>query len=143
MGWRRSCADVDPWLRYFGSADAGLAQTSTCAASIEGDFFVFAHRGHGSNSYGLGLVARIGALMVDQQIGWGRGYMNAHKGRRCVPNGGCLGEVGDERVVGGSAGDRLEFLGEGCRGGDVVDLLDCRVRCGSVTARPEMPALGA
>jgi hypothetical protein len=32
---------------------------------------LFGHRGYGINSYGLGLVARLGAVMVAQQFGWG------------------------------------------------------------------------
>jgi hypothetical protein len=73
----RSHADVDPWWCYFGSGDVGGAMTDTTANDINGDFFVFAHRGQGINSFGLGLVARVGSLLIDPQIGWGGGDMNA------------------------------------------------------------------
>ena len=41
------------------------------------DLFLFGQRGHGANSYGLGLVARYGPVAVIQQTGWGGVYMDA------------------------------------------------------------------
>lgn len=40
------------------------------------DFMVFAHAGHGINSYAMGLVARLGNITVFQQSHWGGAYMN-------------------------------------------------------------------
>ncbi|NBU32265.1 MAG: hypothetical protein EBS36_03735 [Actinobacteria bacterium] len=40
------------------------------------DFMVFAHAGHGLNSYAMGLVARIGCFTIFQQSNWGGVYQN-------------------------------------------------------------------
>lgn len=71
----RSHPEVDPWWAYFG-AGRGLAEDIPLDA-VDGDFFLFAHRGHGVNSHAVGLVARIGALVIDQQELWGGGYLDS------------------------------------------------------------------
>ena len=40
------------------------------------DFWMFGHRGHGSNSYGMGLISKIGNVLIAQQHGWGGVYMD-------------------------------------------------------------------
>jgi hypothetical protein len=40
------------------------------------DFMVFAHAGHGINSYAMGLIARLGNITVFQQSHWGGAYQN-------------------------------------------------------------------
>lgn len=72
----RSHTDVDPWWCYFGAGE-GIGPESTRLDTVEGDFFLFAHRGHGANSFGLGLVARLGRLLIDQQVGWGGAFMDS------------------------------------------------------------------
>jgi len=37
---------------------------------------MFGHRGHGSNSYGMGLISKIGNVLIAQQHGWGGVYMD-------------------------------------------------------------------
>jgi len=41
------------------------------------DYFMCAQRGHGLNSYGLGIVAQFGGLFISQQTGYGGVYMQS------------------------------------------------------------------
>ena len=41
----------------------------------DGDYFMCAHRGHGINSFGLGIIARFGGVFISQQTGYGGVYM--------------------------------------------------------------------
>jgi hypothetical protein len=72
----RSNAEVNPWWCYFGTDRSFGAITEPSVLDVEGDFFVLAHVGRGVNSYGLGIVARLGGLLIDQQVGWGGAYMD-------------------------------------------------------------------
>ena len=40
------------------------------------DFWMWAHRGHGANSFGAGLWARVGPIAIFQQTGFGGAYMD-------------------------------------------------------------------
>ena len=51
------------------------------------DFWMFGHRGHGSNSYGMGLITKIGNVLIAQQHGWGGVYMDPVKTTESVSKG--------------------------------------------------------
>ena len=51
------------------------------------DFWMFGQRGHGANSYGIGLIAKIGNVLIAQQHGWGGVYMDPVKATESVSKG--------------------------------------------------------
>src|SRR3954454_853318 len=55
--------DIQPFAAYFDAYDV----LDTCLDPGFGDFWMYAHRGHGINSYGIGMIARLGGLQVLQQ----------------------------------------------------------------------------
>ncbi|MGK2954699.1 MAG: hypothetical protein ACSLFI_03380 [Solirubrobacterales bacterium] len=64
-------SDIEPLAVYLKPFDV-LAQ----GLSDEfGDFWMYGHRGHGINSYGIGMLARVGGMFVAQQHGHGGAYM--------------------------------------------------------------------
>jgi len=67
-----SCADpMDTYLM------PGRYWAPLIAEQTPYDFMVFAHAGHGINSYAMGLVARLGNITVFQQSHWGGAYQNS------------------------------------------------------------------
>jgi hypothetical protein len=56
---------------YFNAFDV----LDRCLDDSFGDFFLFGHRGHGANSYGMGMLARFGGIFVAQQHSYGGMYM--------------------------------------------------------------------
>ena len=48
---------------------------------------MFGQRGHGANSYGIGLIAKIGNVLIAQQHGWGGVYMDPVKATESVSKG--------------------------------------------------------
>ena len=60
-GWAWSTdPDVDPWAVYSLFGEASEPQMERLLEPQRPDFFLTGHRGHGTNSYGFGVVARIG-----------------------------------------------------------------------------------
>jgi len=75
-GWAWSTdSDLDSMGVYSIFGEAGPPQLEVCLADNRGDSWMFGHRGHGINSYGIGLVARVGPLFIAHQSGWGGAYM--------------------------------------------------------------------
>ena len=76
---------TDPTLRsfevyYFGNWEPYIRNGRQ-------DFWMFGHRGHGANSYGIGLIAKIGNVLIAQQHGWGGAYMDPVKTTESVSKG--------------------------------------------------------
>ncbi len=63
--------NIEPFAAYFDAFDV----LDTCLDPSFGDFWLYGHRGHGANSYGMGMIARVGGLLVAQQHGHGGAYM--------------------------------------------------------------------
>ncbi len=63
--------DIEPFAVYFDAFDV----LETCIDPAFGDFWLYGHRGHGVNSYGMGMIARVGGVLVAQQHAHGGGYM--------------------------------------------------------------------
>ena len=60
--------DIDPMTPYmWGFGDDLLFSSSSDYLSDDRDYFVAGHNGHGINSYGFGIVSRIGNVTVAQQ----------------------------------------------------------------------------
>ncbi|MCB1001747.1 MAG: hypothetical protein KDB40_20820 [Acidimicrobiales bacterium] len=62
---------LEPFAVYFDA----FAVLGECLDPAFGDFWLYGHRGHGVNSYGLGMLTRVGTLLVAQQHAHGGGYM--------------------------------------------------------------------
>ena len=63
---------VDPWNSYFGPEER---EELYCHPGLD-DFWMWAYRGYGTNSFGGGVVSRIGPLFVAVQTLWGGAYTN-------------------------------------------------------------------
>ncbi len=84
-GWAWSTdPEIDPWAVYSLFGEASEPQLERLLEPQRPDFFLTGHRGHGINSYGFGVVARIGPLFVAQQHGWGGVYMDENYSRANV-----------------------------------------------------------
>ena len=80
-GWAWSTdSGLDSMGVYSIFGEAGPPQLEAWLADNRGDFWMFGHRGHGVNSYAIGLVARVGPLFIAQQCGWGGAYMGSDEG---------------------------------------------------------------
>lgn len=66
----------EPMTAYFGLESDGLETLTGVLAPSHEDFWMWAHRGHGMNSYGAGIVARLGPIVIVQQTGFGGVYMD-------------------------------------------------------------------
>jgi hypothetical protein len=62
---------IEPFAVYFDASDV----LGRCLDAKFEDFWMYAHRGHGINSYGMGMLARAGGMFLAQQHGHGGGYM--------------------------------------------------------------------
>lgn len=60
-------AEWSPWAGYILEGASGPPTLPTCLGDGVEDFWLFAHRGHGQGSYGIGMVARVGRLVIAQQ----------------------------------------------------------------------------
>ncbi len=68
-GWAWGTADRwDPWIGYLGLDGAN---TLSCLEPSVPDFWLYAHRGHGIGSWGIGLVCKVGPLVVAHQNAYG------------------------------------------------------------------------
>lgn len=76
VGWAWSTdPSINSWSVYsiFGEVEPSPLQQ--CLHPDQSDFWMFGHRGYGVNSYGIGVVSRVGPLFVAHQHGWGGAYM--------------------------------------------------------------------
>jgi len=74
MGWAWGTDPrIEPWSAYFAGQEL-VQQFPACISPETSDFWLFAYRGHGSDSYGFGLVARFGTLFLAQQFAYGGAY---------------------------------------------------------------------
>lgn len=81
-GWAWSTdSAINSWAVYSMFGEAAISPLERCLASEQSNFWMFGHRGYGANSYGIGLVARVGPLFVAHQHGWGGAYMSEKAGR--------------------------------------------------------------
>ena len=64
---------IEPWSAYFEIFEL-LDRNPELLSPSGPDFWLFAHRGHGINSYGFGLIARVGQLLIAQQFAYGGAY---------------------------------------------------------------------
>jgi len=78
---------IDPWAVYSLFGEAAPSQLDALLSSSQPDFWLAGQRGHGINSYGFGVVSRVGPLFVAHQHGWGGVYMDAERATSMV-NGG-------------------------------------------------------
>jgi len=58
---------LSPWEAYMFQEDV----LDSCLSPDVGDFWMCAYRGHGIGSHGIGLIARVGPLVVAQQFAYG------------------------------------------------------------------------
>jgi hypothetical protein len=74
MGWAWGTDPrIEPWSAYFAGQEL-VQKFPACISPETSDFWLFAYRGHGSDSYGFGLVARVGTLFLAQQFAYGGAY---------------------------------------------------------------------
>lgn len=74
LGWAWGTEPrIQPWTAYFGIFEL-IGPNPEWLSPTTADFWLFAHRGHGMDSYGFGLVARVGTLFVAQQFAYGGAY---------------------------------------------------------------------
>jgi hypothetical protein len=66
---------IAPFVAYFGFEWMGQSLTKALEPARD-DFWMWAHRGHGQNSYGAGVVARVGPIVLAQQTLFGGLYTN-------------------------------------------------------------------
>ncbi len=74
LGWAWGTADEVQPLSAYMLDQLDLVQMLDISTS---DFWMLAHRGHGSNSYGGGVLAKVGPLFVSQQSAYGGVYMDS------------------------------------------------------------------
>jgi hypothetical protein len=63
--------EIEPFSLYLDAFDI-LEQ---CVSTEFDDFWLHGHRGHGLNSFGMGLLTRVGGMFVAQQHAHGGAYM--------------------------------------------------------------------
>ena len=84
---------LNPWVVYSLFDEVALFDKDAprpieqMLSSTQPDFWLAGQRGHGVNSYGFGVVSRIGPLFVAHQHGWGGAYMDAVRATAIVNSG--------------------------------------------------------
>lgn len=80
-GWAWSTdPHINSWAVYSIFGEAASSPLEQCLDPGQSDFWMFGHRGYGMNSYGIGVVARVGPLFIAHQHGWGGIYMSERAG---------------------------------------------------------------
>lgn len=80
-GWAWSTDPrISSWAVYSIFGEAASSPLEQCLDPKQSDFWMFGHRGHGMNSYGIGVVARVGPLFIAHQHGWGGVFMSERAG---------------------------------------------------------------
>jgi hypothetical protein len=87
-GWAWSTSSkFNSWAVYALYGEAGPRQLEEMVSDDQPDFLMFGHRGYGMNSYGFGIVARVGPIFISQQHGWGGVYMDEKQSRAALNSG--------------------------------------------------------